>query len=86
MFVFKFKGASCEKYGWSSHNDYFMLSHRETLAFGGGGGPAICVDASLGKGSSGHCETFGSPPLASQHDFTIQSLEVWNFSDTISAE
>lgn len=43
--------------------------------------PAVAqrVTALLRPGSSGHCETFRSPPLASAKDFSALYVEVWGF-------
>eukprot|EP01062_Namystynia_karyoxenos_P008717 TRINITY_DN13067_c1_g1_i2.p1 TRINITY_DN13067_c1_g1~~TRINITY_DN13067_c1_g1_i2.p1 ORF type:complete len:732 (+),score=254.89 TRINITY_DN13067_c1_g1_i2:79-2196(+) len=64
-------------YRWSRKNDFFQLCRTEILALGGGGAPAIAVDQSLLKLTSGACETFASPPLVAPRDAVIRRVEVW---------
>lgn len=60
------------------HNDFFQFSTHEGLGVGGVGQFAIWVDNDLFEGSSGQCDTFGSPCLASSTDFHVQALELWH--------
>eukprot|EP01059_Diplonema_ambulator_P012974 TRINITY_DN23466_c0_g1_i1.p1 TRINITY_DN23466_c0_g1~~TRINITY_DN23466_c0_g1_i1.p1 ORF type:complete len:510 (+),score=136.27 TRINITY_DN23466_c0_g1_i1:44-1531(+) len=90
-FVFRFKavmgpdgpapGEKIETWRWSEKNEFFTLSHAGMLAFGGGSGPALCVNQSLSRGSTDACETYDCPPLLEPSDFVIQRLEVWTFDD-----
>ncbi|KAG1660219.1 hypothetical protein FOA52_005088 [Chlamydomonas sp. UWO 241] len=60
-------------------NDFYMHGTPERLVVGAsaGGQCAIYLDGDLLRGSSGACSTFGSPCLASNNEFTIQHVEVW---------
>ncbi len=66
-------------YNWSGQNNFFMLSNEDSLAMGGGGAFAIYLDEKLKDGTSGECKTFGSPCLASEEDFEVVDLELWDF-------
>ena len=61
-----------------ARNDFFQLARPTGLALGGGPRFAIALDADLARGTSGPCETFGSPGLAGQGDeFDVGRVEVW---------
>ncbi|GFR42419.1 hypothetical protein Agub_g3322 [Astrephomene gubernaculifera] len=68
-------------YPWRSlsklKNDYFQYGTPECLAVGGLGHFAIWVDSELHSGSSGICGTFGSPCLATNEEFKVQYVEMW---------
>jgi hypothetical protein len=64
-------------YYWTGVNDYFMLCTEEYIAFGGGDNFALQVDRDLSKGSSGACQTFNSPCLASGRDFAAIEIEIY---------
>jgi hypothetical protein len=46
-------------------NDFFQYASPEALGVGGAGHWAINLDEDLLRGSSGPCDTFGSPCLVS---------------------
>lgn len=61
------------------HNDYFQFVNAQRgLGVGGAGHWAISLDEALQRGSSGACDTFGSPCLASAEEFDIAAVEVWH--------
>ena len=57
-----------------------MMFNDLAIAMGGGGSFSFYLDRDLFNGSSGSCETFGSPMLSSKEKFTCVDLEVWTFS------
>ncbi|EER19285.1 conserved hypothetical protein [Perkinsus marinus ATCC 50983] len=70
-------------YPWSSKNEFFQYGDERRLVIGGGGRSghsAICIYDSWLRGSTGHCLTYNSGPLASSEDFVIQDVEVWSLS------
>uniref|UniRef100_A0A7S4LZZ8 TLDc domain-containing protein n=1 Tax=Guillardia theta TaxID=55529 RepID=A0A7S4LZZ8_GUITH len=73
---------SVRVFRWSGKNSYFQLARRgEGIAIGAGKNNAIRLDPDFLHGSSGLCETFDSPGLASSNQFECVFLEVWGFSD-----
>jgi hypothetical protein len=71
-------------YKWTGKNNYNQLFSRDDtmLALGGGGSSAefgLCIRDSFSYGTSGSCETFDNPPLASQGLFEILRFEVYGF-------
>eukprot|EP01039_Chlorochromonas_danica_P002562 gene2562-2804_t len=75
--VWSFNSGAIKFYPWSYKNSYFLLSSTSNLALGGGGNFAIFLDTDLNRGSSGQCETFNSPCLASEEEFECHSCEVF---------
>ncbi|KAF4662963.1 hypothetical protein FOZ61_002038 [Perkinsus olseni] len=70
-------------YPWSSKNEFFQYGDERRLVIGGGGKSgqsAICIYDSWLRGSTGHCLTYNSGPLASSEDFVIQDVEVWSLN------
>ena len=68
-------------YTWTKANRYFVLSQSHCFAVGGGGSAAIWLDEELSSGSSGPCETFGSPPLCGSDGkttFDVYCVQVWH--------
>lgn len=59
-------------------NDFFQLARPTSLALGGGPRFALTLDADLGRGRSGPCETFGSECLASEEEFDVGRVELWS--------
>jgi len=85
-FVFSVKeDGDVMRYRWTGNNFYFQVSNRDGLGMGGGGGFAWFVDGDLAQGSSGECDTFGTPPegLSSSSkgkgSFDCVDFEVWGF-------
>ena len=66
------------KYAWSGANDYYMFGAADSLSVGGGSAHAIRLEEDLLQGSSGECETFQSPPLASENMFRTARIELWS--------
>ncbi len=66
-------------YKWTGDNNLFMFSNEDSLAMGGGGNFGIYLDSELKDGTSGACKTFGSPCIASEEDFEVAHLELWEF-------
>jgi hypothetical protein len=52
-------------------------SPRAALTQGGKFG--LCLDASLDRGWTGTCDTYGNPPLAASEVFRALRVEVWGF-------
>jgi len=61
----------------SQQNTYYMLANEDSLALGGGGEFGLFLDEDFLGGTSGPCETFDSPCLASEPDFTCVSTELF---------
>jgi hypothetical protein len=76
-FVFTLAPAGV-KYAWSGANDYYMFGAADCLSIGGGSAHAIRLEEDLLHGSSGECETFESPPLASVNMFETARVELWS--------
>lgn len=68
-------------YRWTKANSHFQAGSSDFIAIGGGSHFALWLDSELHFGSSGACETFGSPCLASSEEFKIDRVEVWAASD-----
>lgn len=61
-----------------TRSDFFMLGTLESLAVGSSTEHcALWLDEELSRGSSGYCDTFGSPCLASAEEFSVAGVEVW---------
>lgn len=75
-FVFSL-APTLQVYPWARNNKYFQLGRPESLAVGGGGAFALCLDDMFERGSSGACATFDSPCLASERDFEVTVFEAW---------
>jgi hypothetical protein len=67
--LFALKDGGLQKYGWTQKNNYFMLANEDSIAMGGGGNFGIYLDCDLFGGTSGACETYGSPMLSGQEEF-----------------
>lgn len=59
-------------------NNFFQFVSPEGLGIGGAGHWAVSVDEELLRGSSGPCDTFASPCLASREEFEIIAVELWH--------
>jgi len=68
-------------YRWSGDNSFFMHAAADAIGVGGGSNFALHLDQTFLHGSSGDCETFGSPSLASSTEFKCSALEAWCFID-----
>ena len=68
------------RYSWTQANYLFQSGSSSSLSLGGGSHFALWLDGELQNGTSGTCETFGSPCLSSKPDFRIKQLEVWGFA------
>ncbi|KCV72105.1 hypothetical protein H696_01511 [Fonticula alba] len=69
---------------WTQENHFFASMNLSSISFGGGNssasGAAIWIDASLSRGFSGPCDTFGNQDtLASRGSFDILDIEIWGF-------
>ena len=60
-----------------SRNDFFQFGRPDRLAMGGGPHYALSLDGDLLRGTSGICDTFGSPCLACAEEFEIGRVELW---------
>lgn len=68
-------------YKWSRLNAYHQLASGG-IAIGGGGKFAIFLDDMLERGSSGFCQTYASPCLASAEEFDIVVVEAYQLVPT----
>ena len=68
------------RYSWTQANYLFQSGSSASLSLGGGSHFALWLDGDLHNGTSGTCETFGSPCLSSTPEFRIKQLEVWGFA------
>lgn len=75
--VWSFVTGGLQFFPSSQKNSYYMLTSAESLAMGGGGNFSIFLDAELNIGSSGECETYSSPCLASSEEFTCTACELF---------
>lgn len=66
-----------EVFRWSRANSFFQLGSAERVAVGGGSHFAIFLDSMFERGSSGPCDTFNSPCLASSDQFDVVVLEAY---------
>jgi len=55
----------------------FMAGQHDMISIGGGGGNGIYIDATLSRGKTEACKTFGNPPLCKTPNFEISSIEVF---------
>ena len=62
---------------WTGKNNYFQLGQHDSISVGGGGQFSLHFDSMFERGSSGICETFNSPSLASKPRFQVVVLEAW---------
>jgi TLD len=70
-------------YPWSRKNKYFQLGISDSLAIGGGRAFALFLDDQFEHGSSGPCDTFDSPCLASDSTFECLVFEAWAFTSRL---
>ena len=68
------------RHSWTQANYLFQSGNTESISIGGGSHFALWLDGDLLFGTSGTCETFGSPCLSSSAEFSIEQLEVWGFA------
>lgn len=78
-------GSDGHYWRWSRKNSYFQHSSvnsdgQKYIAVGGGGHFALLIDEELGSGSSGECETFDSPCLATTDQWRCQHCELWSIA------
>jgi len=82
-FVFSFT-PSMAKFSWDEgSNDFFFVSTQSHIGMGGGGGGFAweLMEEELESGTSGECDTFRSPLLASSEFFSCLNVEVWTFEE-----
>jgi len=65
---------------WTKANYLFQSGSSDSISIGGGSHFALWLDGDLMFGTSGACESFGNPCLASTAEFGIAQLEVWGFA------
>ena len=68
-------------YPWARTNSVFQTATAASISLGGGSHFALYLDADLERGSSGACDTFDSPCLASEAEFHVAALELWAFEE-----
>jgi len=83
-FVFRL-GDQKGVFKWTRANNYFQLSSTDFIAMGGGGHYAFRLDSEFLCGTSGPCDTFGSPCLSASEEFTCVALEAWSLDTRRSA-
>eukprot|EP01156_Anaeramoeba_ignava_P015748 Anaeramoba_ignava/a615443_16.p1 GENE.a615443_16~~a615443_16.p1 ORF type:complete len:495 (-),score=198.96 a615443_16:105-1466(-) len=76
MFLFTFY-PHFQVFRWTRRNSFFVLSTKQTFAFGGGSHYGIWFNKNLYEGASDFCETFNNPQLCSQKRFMITRIEIW---------
>jgi hypothetical protein len=66
---------------WRPGNEtHFVMASDSFMAFGGGGGMAIWLDATFERGTSERCATYGTnKTIASQESFKCVAVEMWGF-------
>ncbi|KAI5084725.1 hypothetical protein GOP47_0000894 [Adiantum capillus-veneris] len=79
-FVFSNLPEQLQLYTATGANRYYLLCTNDAISFGGGGHFAIHLDDTLLTGSSGACDTFGNPCLATSLEFSVSNVEVWGFA------
>ncbi|CAK9023503.1 Oxidation resistance protein 1 (Protein C7), partial [Durusdinium trenchii] len=77
-FVFTLE-PSFQVFLYAGGNEYFQLANEDSLAMGGGGELGFLLDEDMQSGTSGPCDTFQNPCLASDSDFDAQCVELWTF-------
>ncbi len=65
-----------QMYRWTKKNSHIQMGV-DGVGVGGGDHPAIFLQADLISGTSGPCETFGSPCLAGANVFEVVYVEIW---------
>ena len=73
-------------YPWTGHNDYCQIcdSQRRVLCMGGVGEFGWIVSDDFTVGQTGHCATFGNPPLTtSSSSFDIADLEIYGLASPL---
>ena len=86
VFTFHTDNALGEVFPWTRKNDCFFLANARTgLCIGGGnsGDYAIQLDDELDFGSSGTCETYDNPGLASAEYFKCLNVEVFEITEFV---
>jgi len=68
------------RHAWTQANYLFQSGSSVSMSLGGGSHFALWIDGDLHHGTSGTCETFGSPCLSSSPEFRIRQIEVWGFT------
>lgn len=80
MFVFTNVNENPQIYKATGLNRYYLLCMNDGISLGGGAHFALHLDEDLLNGSSGACDTFGSPCLAPSNEFSIANVELWGFA------
>ncbi|KAJ4462200.1 putative oxidation resistance protein 1 [Paratrimastix pyriformis] len=75
-FVFTFS-PTYQSFRWARTNPYWMMGGEDGIAMGGGSHFALWLTSDFERGTSGTCDTFRSPVLASNEDFRVKIVEVW---------
>lgn len=71
-------------YRITNKNNFISLATRSYIAVGGGDNHALWLDSALRNGTSGPCQTFGSPQLSAKPSFTVMGLQAWGFVPPMS--
>ena len=69
-----------EVYRSKGFGNHYQLAARDSLAVGGSGAFALWLDSEFEHGVTHTSPTFGNPPLASERDFVVISVEIWGFT------
>eukprot|EP00250_Pteridium_aquilinum_P018583 c24128_g1_i1 orf=880-1935(+) len=80
MFVFTNANENPRIFKTTGANRYYLLCMNDAISLGGGGHFALHLDEDLLNGSSGACDTFGNPCLATSTEFTVANVELWGFA------
>jgi hypothetical protein len=77
-FLWRREGSRVSVARASGRNDYYILSDKHELAFGGGStGFGLYLDENLLRGHTGTCETFED--WTGTGSFVVNDVEVWQF-------
>ncbi len=82
-FLWKFDNSTSSiiKYKSTGKNDYFLMSENDYLAVGCGNGKfGLWLDKELLIGNSFPVPTFDNDYLASEPEFDLMALELWNLN------
>ncbi|GAX17564.1 hypothetical protein FisN_18Lh214 [Fistulifera solaris] len=74
-------------FSWTGSNDYCQIcdTNRQMICMGGGGDFGWILCDHLTRGQTGHCRTFGNPPLVSGGSFEVADVEVYGLQSMLAA-
>jgi hypothetical protein len=74
-------------FSWTGSNDYCQIcdTNRQVICMGGGGDFGWILRDHLTRGQTGHCRTFGNPPLVPGGSFEVADVEVYGLQSMLDA-